>query len=233
MQFWSSAAIGGASGSASAEYDGSAVHPHDLLWVADLDALSTDAPWPSWASAEWLLSAPVVMRRERTGDAHRLPVGVRGTTRSQRCKAYLGRDAVVRRVTPEMLAVSASWRLQRLDPRPALSALAALAPALDAIGLAWGPTGGAGFALATGLPVLRQDSDLDLLVRAPRPLTDEQKMALLSLRTGGICRIDIQIETGHGGFAVAEWASRHGRVLLKTDDGPRLTDDPWHAESAS
>jgi phosphoribosyl-dephospho-CoA transferase len=37
----------------------------------------------------------------------------------------------------------------------------------------------------------------------------------------------MQIDTGHGGFAFAEWRRNAGRVLLKTDAGPFMTDDPW------
>jgi phosphoribosyl-dephospho-CoA transferase len=50
--------------------------------------------------------------------------------------------------------------------------------------------------------------------------------ALAELQDGQPCRIDIQVDTGAGGFALAEYV-RGGRVLLKTDAGPRLVADPW------
>ncbi|MBU5894992.1 hypothetical protein JVW19_23735, partial [Vibrio cholerae O1] len=34
----------------------------------------------------------------------------------------------------------------------------------------WGVTGSCGYALATGLPVMHADSDLDLTVRCPQPV---------------------------------------------------------------
>ena len=110
---------------------------------------------------------------------------------------------------------------------PALRTLAELAPTLDESGLAWGPTGSVGFQLASGLPVLRMASDLDLLVRAPAPLGAEQLSLLQALGNGAGCRLDVQIDTGHGGFALAEWLRGGASVLLKTDRGPVLTSDPW------
>jgi phosphoribosyl-dephospho-CoA transferase len=37
----------------------------------------------------------------------------------------------------------------------------------------------------------------------------------------------MQVDTGHGGFALAEWAGNADRVLLKTGRGPLLVSDPW------
>jgi hypothetical protein len=113
-----------------------------------------------------------------------------------------------------------------------LLALAELAPRLDALGLAWGPAGGAGFQLASGLPVLREDSDLDLLVRAPWPLPARLVDRLAGLVDGAPCRIDLQVDTGLGGFALSEYV-RGGRVLLKTAHGPLLVDDPWRQAQAA
>ena len=202
--------------------------PHDLLWVADAAGLWSDCPLPSWATPDWLAGAPLVMRRERVSDPDCIPVGLRGRTRSQRHQAYMSRQAVVKCVAPELLAAGQAWSgPHQLGTFPALDALASLAPSLTATGLPWGPTGSIGFALASSLPVLRAESDLDLVVRAFKPLTAEQTALLLALRSSSICKIDLQIDTGHGAFSLAEWASGHRRVLLKTDTGPFLTDDPW------
>lgn len=200
--------------------------PHDLLWAAADANVAFDGSPPSWLGAGWLQRAPLVVRREDTRDG-RVPVGLRGIARNERCKCYLDRAAVQRWVSPEMLAERAGCADRR--GLPALDALAALAPAMDAIGLDWGPTGGVGFFLACGLPVLRPDSDLDLLVRAPQPLSATQAAALAALQGGAACRIDIQVDTGSGAFALAEWRRGGRRVLLKTGAGPVLTDDPWRS----
>lgn len=209
--------------------NGIAFRPHDLLWVTDTSALTAADPLPPWAAADWLACAPVVMRREKVVEAGSLPVGLRGKTRSQRCKAYLARDAVARCVTPEMLARDhVDGSETTLGDFAALAALRTLAPLLDATGLSWGPTGGVGFALASGLPVLRPDSDLDLVVRAFAPLGADVTKALRAMSLAITCRLDMQIETGHGAFSFAEWVMGHRRVLLKTEIGPFLTDDPWN-----
>lgn len=197
--------------------------PHDLLWVAP-GAIRLDGPWPEWADAVWQRSAPVVVRREAVAGGV-IPVGLRGAVRSQRVKGYVAADAVTRRVAPESLVEGSAT----VDGNvPALAALALLTPAFNATGLAWGPTGGVGYFVACGLPVLRADSDLDVVVRAPQPLTACQAAVLDGIQAaqGVACRIDIQVDTGHGAFAFAEWR-RGGRVLLKTNSGPQLCADPW------
>ena len=170
------------------------------------------------------------MVRREAAPGSLLPVGARGLTRSQRCKGYMQRDAAAHCVTPEMLArlhLRAVRSGECQSDLPPLRALAAMAPRLKDLGLAWGPTGGAGFYLASGLPVLRADSDLDLLVRAPEPLPVWIIDRLLRLQEQP-CRVDIQVDTGRGGFALNEYA-RGGRVMLKTAHGPVLVADPWHA----
>jgi len=206
-----------------------AYRPHDLLFLRVPDRFDAGGAWPEWLDAAWMLGAPVVVRREAVTGS-RVPVGARGTVRSHRCKGHVQRDMVARCVTPEMLARAPADL--SVMPFPPLRTLAELAPRLDALGLAWGPAGGAGFQLASGLPVLRPDSDLDLLVRAPEPLTAALLAKLMALQDGAGCRVDIQLDTGWGGFALNDYA-RGGRVLLKTAHGPVLVADPWqHAAAA-
>ncbi|QKY03432.1 malonate decarboxylase holo-ACP synthase [Janthinobacterium lividum] len=193
---------------------------HDLLWVS---GLPDGASLPAWCDAVWLQAAPLVVRRASSAPG-RIPVGLRGRLRSERHGFEIDAAAVVRRVAPEMLAHV---------PLPgvscaALDALRQVAPLLDATGWAWGPTGGVGFALASGLPVLRADSDLDLVLRIAAPPDAAQAGALRAIAaTVTACRLDLQIDTGSGGFAYAEWAAGRGKVLLKTDHGPVLTATPW------
>lgn len=200
---------------------------HDLLWVS---GLPDGAPLPAWLDGDWLRAAPLVVRRASCAPG-RIPVGVRGLLRSERQACEVEAAAVLRRVTPEVLARLAYAPLPDFSCA-ALDALRQVAPLLDATGWAWGPTGGVGFALASGLPVLRADSDLDLVLRITAPPDAAQAESLRAIAaavTSSItaCRLDLQIDTGHGGFAYAEWAAGRGRVLLKTDHGPVLTSAPW------
>lgn len=205
----------------------SAYRPHDLLWPRNRNALSSSAPLPAWASATWLAHAPLVVRREQMQDPWRIPVGLRGQTRGERAAAYLSQHGIARCVTPEMLASSNTWLRFAQGEQPAVATLALLAPALAKLNLPWGPTGSVGFALASGLPVLRQSSDLDLVIRSATRLLPHQTDALLALTKSALCRLDIQIDTGHGAFALAEWMSGAKQVLLKTNAGPYLVTDPW------
>ncbi|WP_229213357.1 MULTISPECIES: malonate decarboxylase holo-ACP synthase [unclassified Duganella] len=201
---------------------------HDLLWAADPRDLTVMAPLPHWIDADWLTCAPVVVRRESAPGTAPIPVGIRGQARNERHQTYLARKSVIRSVKPEMLARAMACGLMAFHREfAALRTLQVLAPQLDAMGLVWGPTGGVGFELASGLPVLRPDSDLDLVVRAAAPLSVEIADALRAMNRSAGCRLDIQIDTGHGAFALMEWRADCRQILLKTDSGPLLTSDPW------
>ena len=195
-----------------------APRPHDLLFALRPESFAVDGARPDWLDA----GAPLVVRRESTAPGI-VPVGARGLRRNERCKGYLTLSDVTAIATPRMLAALARTADNGL---PCIAALRALAPRLDALDVDWGPAGGVGYWLACGLPVLRPTSDLDLLVRLPRRPAAAVLAALTALQDGQPCRIDIQVDTGAGGFALAEHA-RGGRVLLKTDTGPRLVADPW------
>lgn len=197
--------------------------PHDLLWVSAPTALDGETAVPAWTDTNW----PLVVRRAEGGGAGRIAVGLRGRMRHQRHPAWVDARQVQYAVPPEALAASLPARNLVGEKCAVLKALANLAPRLDDIGLAWGPTGSAGFALASGVAVLRPDSDLDLLVRAESRPSAAQIVGLSGLQTRSPCRLDIQIDTGWGGFVLGEWLAQRRKVLLKTARGPALADDPW------
>ncbi|KUM43341.1 phosphoribosyl-dephospho-CoA transferase [Pseudomonas sp. EpS/L25] len=177
---------------------------------------------PSWAQQVAQAGLPVVIRRVEP-EADRIPVGLRGTTRAERMAAWLEPAAVLQRRCPEALRITNGCR-----DLPALDTLARLQTRLDDLGLPWGPTGAAGYELASGWPALHAGSDLDLLIRCAAPLPREQARALLAfLHAQALCRLDILLETPLGGVALADWAAKAPRVLLKTVAGPQLVSDPW------
>ena len=205
--------------------------PHDLLWVAAAPDLVPVDALPAWATAGWVRAAPVVVRRAPI-DGDRVPVGLRGMARHQRCAARVARDRVVRTVTPQEIArrVSNDARLSAAT-LPCVRTLARLARMLDHSALVWGITGSVGFTLASGVDVLRPDSDLDLLVQAP-DRSDADALRALGRALNGAqgeaaSRVDIQVETRGGAFALDEWLRTGQTVLLKTARGPVLSDDPW------
>lgn len=199
------------------------LRPHDLVWA---DRLTLPATVPDWVAAAHMGDAPLVVRRAPRLPPDLVPVGLRGQARNERLAAHVALGAVHRVVTPESLAGQA-MSLPAESPFACLAVLRDIAPAMDSLGLAWGPTGSVGFALATGRPVLHAESDLDLLVRMPVLPSATQCERLAAWVAGAACRIDVQVDTGHGGFALLDWLASPGKVLLKTDHGPRLVVDPW------
>lgn len=200
------------------------VQPHDLLWGLPLAALPADAP--AWAGEVIGLGHPVVVRRAKVADGG-VAVGVRGGSRDQRFAAVMKLSAITRQVKPEQLVaavdkVETDW--------PALRALKQIRPVLDAVGLPWGIAGSAGFELATGIKVLHQDSDLDLILRADRFFSRVQAAELVKALEDASCRIDLQLQTPFGAVALREWAGSARLVLLKADDGARLVSNPWQPQ---
>ncbi|CAM3435649.1 malonate decarboxylase holo-ACP synthase [Polaromonas hydrogenivorans] len=208
--------------------------PHDLLWPERASSLIISGPPPPWATPAWLAVAPVVVRRATLADPAQVPVGLRGSTRSERCAARLPARHVVRVLKPEEIARSAAGSARvRESPLACLQALARLGPALDALPLAWGVTGSVGFSLASGFDVLRAGSDLDLILRAPLAAGADALRAVARLLRDLDARVDAQVETPFGAFALQEWVRTGGPVLLKTSRGPVLTDDAWSSPDAA
>jgi phosphoribosyl-dephospho-CoA transferase len=202
--------------------------PHDLLWLADPAALVVQDSLPRWATPAWLAVSPVVVRRSTTNVPSDVPVGLRGGTRSERCAAHVSAERVMRSLTPEAIARHASTSaVVRASALPCLRALARISGALDSLPLAWGVTGSVGFTLASGFDVLRFDSDLDLIVRAPSVADADALRAVAALLPDLEARVDVQVETPLGAFALQEWLRTGGPVLLRTNCGPMLADDAW------
>ena len=210
--------------------------PHDMLWLDRPGAFLPVGERPAWLDGAWLAQVPLVVRREAVL-WNRVPVGARGLERNQRCAGYTQAGAVRRCVSPAMLVRYLSDGFDSHDAAardwPCVATLLSLAPRLNALGLDWGPVGSVGFWLATGQPVLRPTSDLDLVVRSPTRLDPALTAALCALQQAAACRLDIQVDTGVGGFALFEYAKNAGRVLLKTAHGPQLLADPWMALEAT
>jgi phosphoribosyl-dephospho-CoA transferase len=198
--------------------------PHDLLEIASPDAILSDAPWPTWVRSSLERAPFVVVRRSRHRGAH-VPVGVRGAARGERFAAWLPGASVVRRVRPEDLAARRGWRTR--DARP-FSALGAVEEIMAAHQLRWGPAGSVGFELATGVRCVTEDSDLDLLARAPAALSRDSARELHAALSALPVRVDVQLETPGGGMALAEYAAGALRVVLRTLDGPRWGTTPWN-----
>jgi len=201
---------------------------HDLLRVTRLVRADNEPDWvrEALARAPW-----AVVRRARSAEGF-VAVGVRGATRAQRFGTWLHHQDVETICAPEaLLNTTPPGDRCALPVFVALARLCASPSALD--GYAWGPTGSAGFELATGVHTISASSDLDLLIRMPgRPApaairTLADLLAHAANRAG--TRVDAQLETPTGGVALAELAAGKPHVLARASDGPRLVTDPWSA----
>ena len=202
------------------------MRPHDLIRLADGAGIRHEGQVPAWVPVS-LARAPWVVVRRAPTKAGLVPVGVRGCTRPERFAAFLAPTAVAARVSPEGLAGTRGWRHAFHTRWPgAVRALDALDELFTFLGLAWGPTGSVGFELATGTAVVGPASDLDVVVRAPEPWSFARARELADNLARLPVRVDTQLDTPSGAVALAEYA-RGGRVLLRTPDGPKLTNDPW------
>ena len=195
---------------------------HDLLWGMTPRQLPVDAP--AWVIDSISAGQPVVVRRALSA-AGQVAVGVRGPLREQRFATQMEVAAITRRVRPEELC-----RVQGLRDFPALRALAQLRSHLDGSGWVWGVSGSAGFELASGFAALHEGSDLDLILRTPRPLSRVDAQALVAVLDTAVCRVDLQLQAPSGAVALREWAGASSRVLLKNAIQATLVTDPWNPQ---
>lgn len=195
---------------------------HDLLWGMTPQQLPADAP--AWVIESISAGQPVVIRRALSA-AGQVAVGVRGPLREQRFAAQMEVAAITRRVRPEELC-----DVQGQRDFPALRALAQLRPHLDDSGWVWGVSGSAGFELASGFAALHEGSDLDLILRTPRPLSRGDAQALVAILDTAACRVDLQLQTPSGAVALREWAGASSRVLFKGAAQASLVSDPWNPQ---
>ncbi|QGZ64129.1 malonate decarboxylase holo-ACP synthase [Paraburkholderia acidisoli] len=200
---------------------------HDLLRVTRLSQAS-DAP--DWV-AEAMTHAPWVVVRRAQAAAGFLAVGVRGFTRAQRFGTWIDSQDVEAILRPEQLLDR-----EPLSARATLPAWIALATLRETPGsplrdFMWGPTGSAGFELATGAATVGAASDLDVLIRAPHRLdrltVEALSRALEQAASRANTRVDAQLETPAGGVALAELAAAKPRVLVRANRGAQLLADPW------
>jgi phosphoribosyl-dephospho-CoA transferase len=208
---------------------------HDLLRLRNVDELHWEEPRPDWSSAA-LHRAPWVVVRRTRARAALLPVGIRGDVRHQRAAAWLPIHAVEQIVTPQILARRRTWHgRSRTKLLPALLVLDAAAAILEEQGYGnlWGPAGSVGFELASGVPSVSAQSDLDLVLDAPEPIEVRDADALFTALERLAARVDLLLETPLGAVALSEYASGKGAMLLRTPSGARLVADPWHASWAA
>ena len=198
------------------------MEPHDLLRVAAIEPSQSPPGWVgrSLARAPW-----VVVRRAPVRDGL-IPVGVRGARRDQRFACHVRAAAVLERLSPSQL-LARSGDLP--GDAPICRALTAVEHILhEHLGnVTWGPGGSVGFQLATGVPTIHPDSDLDLVVHCPQPpsRTDARALQRRVRHTAVPDRLpDDHVTRRTAAGRVGRDGHRGGP---EDAGGPVLTRDPW------
>ncbi len=195
--------------------------PHDLIRLTSRAVSLAGAP--AWVRTS-LARAPWAVVRHDLPVPGQIPVGIRGPTRELRWATYVPQAGITGIRAPESLRHMDEWAA--IPDVAAMRALRALTPALDRGGTVWGPTGSAGFSLATGHIAVGEASDLDLLLRCPARPARAWLDGLARLFAGQEARVDCQVETP-AGVAHLDDLRRAGPLLVRTCAGPRLCADPW------
>jgi|ERR1700722_4119028 len=202
------------------------LHVHDLILLRTESAVTSaegDPACPRLHSNQLLW---VVVRRGRISDGW-IPVGVRGAQRHERCAGFTRLSEVIEIRRPDQLRLTLAN-----DARRALQAfrtLSYLESQLAGLNMSWGPGGSVGYELASGIPAVRDSSDLDFILFAPEKLdmTDAQDLWRTISRAPG--KVDALVETSFCGFSLEEFVTTSpGKILLRSNDGRILGSNPWN-----
>lgn len=194
--------------------------PHDLIHVR------AERTWFHFehdadTAFAHLRACPLVVVRRAEMRESLIPIGVRGTSRSQRHAGWMHPDAIIKIEQPSDLLFR-----QSNSQLPAFQALHELSLRWHDLNLPWGPTGSVGFELASGVVSVNATSDLDLQIRADQPFPKAYAERLLHATCKLHAPVDVLVEIPFGGFALAEYATQ-ATCLLRTRTGPALVSNPW------
>ena len=201
-------------------------HVHDLLLLRTESAVISTQGDPACPYLNPNQRPWVVVRRGRISDGL-IPVGVRGPQRHERCAGFTRLSEVLETRSPDQLRL-----LLAEDSRRALQAfrtLSYLESHLVGLDMSWGPGGSAGYELASGIPAVRTNSDLDFILFAPTELEITEARELWDVINSAPGKIDVLVETPLCGFSLKEFVTTLPRkILLRTSDGGILGSNPWN-----
>jgi phosphoribosyl-dephospho-CoA transferase len=200
------------------------LHVHDLILLRTESAVISTQGDPACPYLNPNQRPWVVVRRGRISDGL-IPVGVHGSQRHERWAGFTRLSEVLETRRPDQLRL-----LLAEDSRRALQAfrtLFYLESHLVGLDMSWGPGGSVGYELASGIPVVRNGSDLDLILFAPKKLEITEAQDLWHMIRSAPGKIDALVETPYCGFSLKEFVSTSPRkILLRTSDGRILGSNP-------
>jgi phosphoribosyl-dephospho-CoA transferase len=196
------------------------INTHDLLKLHNIGNLITNNTPPDWVNTA-LEKAPFVVVRRDFSVKGLLPIGIRGSSRSERYGCFIAAEDVAEQVTPEQLAAQKAWR-QKVSYDFMRKSMDAVDCIFADYKLAWGPVGSVGFELASGYHTIKKTSDLDLIIRSEKMVSIELAQKLVTELAHVSVKMDVQIETKEGAISLFEYARDEGMFLMRTKSGPRL-----------
>ena len=200
------------------------LHIHDLLLLRGAAAVTSaegvPCPYLDLNQRPW-----VIVRRGCIADGL-IPVGVRGAQRHERCAGFTGLSDVLEARRPDQLRLMLAEDSRRT--LPAFRSLSYLESHLAGLDLTWGPGGSVGYELASEIPAVRANSDLDFILSAPRKLDITEVQDLWRMIRSAPGKVDALVETPFCGFSLEEFVTASPRkILLRTSDGRILGSNPW------
>jgi phosphoribosyl-dephospho-CoA transferase len=202
------------------------LHVHDLILLRTESAVISTQGDPACPYLNPNQRPWVVVCRGRISDGL-IPVGVRGSHRHERCAGFTRLSEVLETRRPDQLRL-----LLAEDSRRTLRAfrtLSYLESRLVGLDMSWGPGGSVGYELASGIPAVRDGSDLDLILFAPKKLKITEAQDLWHMISSAQGKVDALVETPFCGFSLEEFVTTSPRkILLRTSDGRILGSNPWN-----
>jgi phosphoribosyl-dephospho-CoA transferase len=203
-----------------------ALHVHDLILLRAETVVTSAEGGPACPYLNPNQRPWVVVRRGRISDGL-IPVGVRGAQRHERCAGFIGLSEVLETRRPDQLRLMLAE-----DSRRALQVfrtLSYLESHLVGLDMTWGPGGSVGYELASGMPAVRADSDLDFILFAPRELEITEAQDLWRMISSAPGKVDALVETPLCGFSLEEFVTASPRkILLRTSDSRILGSNLWN-----
>jgi phosphoribosyl-dephospho-CoA transferase len=201
------------------------LHVHDLILLRTASAIVSTHEHPACPYLTPNGRPWVVIRRGRISEGL-IPVGVRGMQRHERCAGFTRLGEVMETRRPDQLRL-----LLAEESRHGLQAfrtLSYLESRLAGLDMIWGPGGSVGYELASGIPAVRVDSDLDFILFAPGKLELTEARDLWRLVSSAPGKVDALVEAPCCGFSLLEFVTTSPRKIpLRTCDGRILGSNPW------
>jgi phosphoribosyl-dephospho-CoA transferase len=202
------------------------LHVHDLILLRTESAVISPEGEPACPDLNSNQRPWVVVRRGGIPDGL-IPVGVRGSQRHERCAGFTRLSDVLETRHPDQLRLMLAEHSRR--GLPAFRTLSYLESHLAGLDMSWGPGGSVGYELASGIPAVRAESDLDFILFAPDKLDIREAADLWRMISTVPGRVDALVETPCCGFSLEEFvATSHRRILLRTSGGRILGSNPWN-----